>query len=94
MLNNDDIRRFFADVLKDAQEKGYAEADPTLDINGGDDRLIVVKRAPGILRRLAITLEYTPGSMKRSVGIPEGAGHLIVLCRATGAGLSIQTRSY
>jgi homoserine dehydrogenase len=26
----------FADVLKDAQDKGYAEADPTLDINGGD----------------------------------------------------------
>ena len=26
----------FSDVLKDAQEKGYAEADPTLDINGGD----------------------------------------------------------
>jgi homoserine dehydrogenase len=26
----------FADVLKVAQEKGYAEADPTLDINGGD----------------------------------------------------------
>lgn len=26
----------FADILKDAQDKGYAEADPTLDINGGD----------------------------------------------------------
>ena len=26
----------FADVLKVAQEKGYAEADPTLDVNGGD----------------------------------------------------------
>lgn len=26
----------FEDVLKEAQEKGYAEADPTLDINGGD----------------------------------------------------------
>jgi homoserine dehydrogenase len=26
----------FADILKEAQEKGYAEADPTLDINGGD----------------------------------------------------------
>ncbi|HEY2007666.1 MAG TPA: homoserine dehydrogenase [Rhizomicrobium sp.] len=28
--------RSFADVLKDAQEKGYAEADPTLDVGGGD----------------------------------------------------------
>jgi len=26
----------FADVLKQAQEKGYAEADPTLDVGGGD----------------------------------------------------------
>ncbi len=26
----------FADVLKEAQAKGYAEADPTLDIEGGD----------------------------------------------------------
>lgn len=26
----------FADALRDAQAKGYAEADPTLDINGGD----------------------------------------------------------
>ena len=30
------IGREFADVLKDAQSKGYAEADPTLDINGTD----------------------------------------------------------
>jgi homoserine dehydrogenase len=30
--NNED----FAVALKQAQEKGYAEADPTLDINGGD----------------------------------------------------------
>ncbi len=28
--------RGFAEVLKDAQAKGYAEADPTLDIGGGD----------------------------------------------------------
>lgn len=26
----------FADALRDAQAKGYAEADPTLDVNGGD----------------------------------------------------------
>jgi homoserine dehydrogenase len=28
--------RGFAEVLKEAQQKGYAEADPTLDIGGGD----------------------------------------------------------
>jgi homoserine dehydrogenase len=28
--------RDFADVLKDAQKLGYAEADPTLDVGGGD----------------------------------------------------------
>ncbi len=28
--------RPFADVLKDAQDAGYAEADPTLDVGGGD----------------------------------------------------------
>src|SRR3984885_3882051 len=28
--------RAFADVLKEAQAKGYAEADPTLDVGGGD----------------------------------------------------------
>ena len=28
--------RSFTDVLKEAQAKGYAEADPTLDVGGGD----------------------------------------------------------
>src|ERR1700733_4513940 len=28
--------RSFADVLKEAQAKGYAEADPSLDVGGGD----------------------------------------------------------
>jgi homoserine dehydrogenase len=28
--------RSFADVLKEAQAKGYAESDPTLDVGGGD----------------------------------------------------------
>jgi homoserine dehydrogenase len=31
-----ETRRPFADILKDAQALGYAEADPTLDIGGGD----------------------------------------------------------
>ncbi|MDQ3366447.1 MAG: homoserine dehydrogenase [Myxococcota bacterium] len=31
-----DTRRPFGDILREAQELGYAEADPTLDIGGGD----------------------------------------------------------
>jgi homoserine dehydrogenase len=31
-----DTRRPFADILADAQALGYAEADPTLDVGGGD----------------------------------------------------------
>jgi homoserine dehydrogenase len=31
-----ETRRPFADILKDAQRLGYAEADPTLDVGGGD----------------------------------------------------------
>ena len=31
-----ETRRPFADILKDAQSLGYAEADPALDIGGGD----------------------------------------------------------
>jgi len=41
----------FADALKGAQAKGYAEADPTLDVNGGDaghKLLILLKLIFGI----------------------------------------------
>ena len=31
-----ETRRPFADILREAQELGYAEADPTLDVGGGD----------------------------------------------------------
>jgi len=31
-----ETRRPFADILREAQDLGYAEADPTLDIGGGD----------------------------------------------------------
>jgi len=33
-----ETRRAFGDILADAQRLGYAEADPTLDIGGGDAR--------------------------------------------------------
>jgi len=31
-----ETRRAFADILREAQELGYAEADPSLDVGGGD----------------------------------------------------------
>jgi homoserine dehydrogenase len=31
-----ETKRPFADILRDAQQLGYAEADPTLDVGGGD----------------------------------------------------------
>ncbi len=31
-----ETRRAFGDILREAQELGYAEADPTLDVGGGD----------------------------------------------------------
>src|SRR6185436_19745251 len=31
-----DLERPYADVLAEAQRKGYAEADPTLDVDGTD----------------------------------------------------------
>ena len=36
LSNMADSKREFADVLKEAQALGYAEADPTLDVSGGD----------------------------------------------------------
>jgi homoserine dehydrogenase len=44
----------FADALRDAQAKGYAEADPTLDINGGD-----AGHKLTLLLRLAFGLDVT-----------------------------------
>lgn len=45
----------FADALKQAQEKGYAEADPTLDINGTDSA-----HKLAILASIAFGCEITP----------------------------------
>lgn len=49
----------FAEALKLAQEAGYAEADPTLDINGGDashKMIILIKLAFGI----DVTMDQLP----------------------------------
>jgi homoserine dehydrogenase len=36
LTNMEKTERAFADVLREAQDLGYAEADPTLDVGGGD----------------------------------------------------------
>lgn len=68
-----DGRMSFADALADAQARGYAEADPTLDISGGDaaQKLAILMRlcfharvdvgqifVEGIDRLAAIDFEY------------------------------------
>lgn len=48
-MQNEDLE--FDEALKQAQENGYAEADPTLDINGGDaghKLILLIKLAYGI----------------------------------------------
>ncbi len=48
----------YADVLKDAQARGYAEADPTEDVGGFDARAKLA-----ILMRLALRAEVDPGQI-------------------------------
>ena len=50
----------FAEALRDAQAKGYAEADPTLDINGGD-----AGHKLTLLLRLAFGLDVTNEQVAR-----------------------------
>lgn len=49
----------FAEALREAQEKGFAEADPTLDVSGGDAR-----------HKLAILTTMAYGARVHSAGIP------------------------
>ncbi|HEY1962799.1 MAG TPA: homoserine dehydrogenase, partial [Rhizomicrobium sp.] len=58
--------RSFADVLKDAQAKGYAEADPTLDVGGGD-----TAHKLAILSALAFGVPPDVGAMR-----VEGIAHI------------------
>ena len=49
----------YQDVLRDAQAKGYAEADPTEDVGGFDARAKLA-----ILMRLALRVEVDPGQIE------------------------------
>ena len=73
----------FADALKEAQEKGYAEADPTADVEGID-----AGRKTCILADLAFGHQVDPGKVPmegisklslRDVKIAERAGYRIKL---------------
>lgn len=55
----------FADVLKDAQEKGYAEADPTADVEGYDPcRKIAILTSLVCGKQVDYTDIYTEGITK------------------------------
>ena len=57
----------FADALKEAQEKGYAEADPTADVEGVD-----AGRKICILADLAFGCQVDPADVRQAAG-PGGA---------------------
>lgn len=57
----DATNRAFADVLREAQDKGYAEADPTLDVDGWDAAHKLV-----ILAKLAFDPRITLDAIKVS----------------------------
>ena len=56
-----ETRRAFADILRDAQALGYAEADPTLDVGGGD-----------AAHKLAILINLCFGTIVDVAAIPTG----------------------
>jgi homoserine dehydrogenase len=55
-----DHGRSYAEALCDAQQRGYAEADPTLDVNGMD-----AAQKLAILARLAFGVDVAPESIDR-----------------------------
>ena len=73
--------RAFADVLADAQEKGYAEADPTFDIEGVDAAhklTILAAIAFGIpLRFDAVHVEGISNVTTADIGYAEQLGYRI-----------------
>jgi homoserine dehydrogenase len=52
--------RSYADALREAQERGYAKADPTLDVNGTD-----AAHKLSILAQIAFGIAVPPGSISR-----------------------------
>src|SRR5215470_13076494 len=61
-----ETRRPFADILADAQRLGYAEADPTLDVGGGD-----------AVHKLAILVNLCFGTTIDAAAIPRDGIDLV-----------------
>lgn len=87
----------FADALKRAQEKGFAEADPTLDISGGD-----AAHKIAILGSIAsnsfipfdkIYVEGITGITKLDIGFAQSFGmtiKLLAICKITEEGVDLR----
>lgn len=59
----------FADVLKEAQAKGYAESDPTADVGGFDaGRKIAILASIAFNTRIPLSRVYTEGITKITAG--------------------------
>lgn len=68
MMDSEEMK--FEEALKLAQENGYAEADPTLDINGGDAAhklIILIKLAFGV----DITMDQLPKTGIEKINIED-----------------------
>jgi homoserine dehydrogenase len=68
----------FSDALAQAQEKGFAEADPTLDVSGGD-----AAQKIGLLASLAFGCWIEPGTVLRE-GIAAVGTKDIEFCLSSG----------
>jgi homoserine dehydrogenase len=73
----------FADVLKAAQEKGYAEADPTLDVGGGDSghkvAILASLAGGGCVPYGAFSVEGITGIAKEDIGFAAELGYVVKL---------------
>jgi len=77
----------FEDVLKDAQAKGYAEADPTADVQGID-----AGRKTCILANLAFGVEVSPEKVPME-GIAELSLQDVRIAEAAGYGVKLVGRT-
>ncbi|MBN2189230.1 MAG: homoserine dehydrogenase [Chitinispirillaceae bacterium] len=73
----------FANALKDAQKKGYAETDPTLDVSGVDTghkvAILASLVSGGYVPFLSISIEGITGIGKEDIGFARELGYTIKL---------------
>ena len=87
----------FADVLRSAQEKGYAEADPTLDVGGGDTghkvAILASLVSGGYVPYGGFPVEGITGIAKEDIQFAAELGYVIKLLgviKKNGAGLDVR----